>query len=252
MHRKFNDIFARCLVIMKSVVISYIKEYRGPTLRPPCDVIDDDIIMKILFLYNLGPSFHIWGPIEAVFNISKFLKWTPFLARDKLFTGSYTGRRIYQKNSHEHFRRFELLIDVVIQILTEIYQFQIWPILWPGDVINDVMNMYSYNCSHNLMIHMHRKFNDDIFARCLVIMKNVIFHLYRIIEGRLWGHPVTSSMTSSSWKYFFLHNLGRSFHIWGQIEAVFNISKFSKWPLFWARDKLFYRKLYRKLNRPEI
>ena len=48
MHRKFNDdIFARCLVIMKNVVISYIKEYRGPTLRPPCDVIDEVVIMKI-------------------------------------------------------------------------------------------------------------------------------------------------------------------------------------------------------------
>ena len=34
------------------------------------------------------------------------------------------GRRIYQKDSHEHFRHFELLIDAVIQILTEIYQFQ--------------------------------------------------------------------------------------------------------------------------------
>ena len=51
MHRKFNDdIFARFLVVMNNVVISYIKEYRGPTLRPPCDVIDDVIIMKILFL----------------------------------------------------------------------------------------------------------------------------------------------------------------------------------------------------------
>ena len=50
MQRKFNDdIFARCLVIMKNVAISYIKEYRWPTLRPPCDVIDD-VIMKILFM----------------------------------------------------------------------------------------------------------------------------------------------------------------------------------------------------------
>ena len=50
MHRKFNDdVFDRFLVIMKSVVISFIKEYRGPTLRPPCDVIDDVIIMKIFF-----------------------------------------------------------------------------------------------------------------------------------------------------------------------------------------------------------
>ena len=43
----------------------------------------------------------------------------------------------------------------------------------------------------------------------------------------------------------------RSFHIWGQIETVLNISKFSKWPPFCARDKLFYRKWYRKLNIPE-
>ena len=51
MHGKFNDdICACCLVIMKNVVLSYIKEYRGPTLRPPCDVTDDVIIMKILFL----------------------------------------------------------------------------------------------------------------------------------------------------------------------------------------------------------
>ena len=51
MHRKFNDdIFARCLVIMKNAVISFIKEYRGPMLRPACDVNDDVIIVKILFL----------------------------------------------------------------------------------------------------------------------------------------------------------------------------------------------------------
>ena len=49
MHRKFSDdIYARFLVIMKNVVISFIKEKRGQTLRPSCDV-DDDIIMKILF-----------------------------------------------------------------------------------------------------------------------------------------------------------------------------------------------------------
>ena len=73
-------------------------------------------------------------------------------------------------------------------------------------------------------------------------------HEYR---GKLWGHPMTSSMTSSPWKKLFWHNLGRSFHIWSQIEAVFNIWEFSNWPPFWARDKLFHRKLYRKLNIPK-
>ena len=70
-HKKFSyDIFARFLVIMKNVAISFTKEYRGPTLKPPCDVIDDVITMKILFWQSLGQSFHIWGQIEAVFNIS--------------------------------------------------------------------------------------------------------------------------------------------------------------------------------------
>ena len=123
MHRKFNDdIFARFLVIMKNVVVSFLNEYREPTLRPPCDVIDDVIIMKILFWHNLWRSFHIWGQIEAVFNISK---WPPFWARDKLFfTGSYTGSWVYQNDSHEYFRHLELLIDPLTQILREIYQFQ--------------------------------------------------------------------------------------------------------------------------------
>ena len=79
---------------------------------------------KILFWHNLERSFHIWGQIAAVFNISKFSKRPPFSGRDKLFTGCYSGNWIYQQYSHEYFRYFELLIDAVAQILTEIYQFQ--------------------------------------------------------------------------------------------------------------------------------
>ena len=104
--------------------------------------------------------------------------------------------------------------------------FKIWPILWPGDVINEVMNMYSYNCSHNLMIHMHRKFNDDIFARCLVIMKNVVISYIKEYRGPTLRPPCDVIDDVIIMKIFFWHNLGRSFHIWGQIEAVFNISKF--------------------------
>ena len=69
---------------MLHILVWFIKEYRGPTLRPPCDVIDVVIIMKI-FWHNLGRSFHIWGQLEAVFNISKFSKRPPFWARDKPF-----------------------------------------------------------------------------------------------------------------------------------------------------------------------
>ena len=68
-----DDIVARFLVIMTNVAISFIKEYIEPNSRPLCDVIDDVIIMKnTFFWHNLERSFHIWGQIEAVFNISKF------------------------------------------------------------------------------------------------------------------------------------------------------------------------------------
>ena len=147
MHRKFNDIFARCLIIMKNVIISFIKENRGPTLRPPCDVINDVIVMKILFWHNLERSFQIWGQIEAMFNISKFSKWPLFWARDNFFAESYTGCWIYQKDSHEHFRHFELLIDAPAQILTRYITFKIWPTLWPGDVIDDVMSAWNITCT---------------------------------------------------------------------------------------------------------
>ena len=122
MHRKFNDdIFARCLVIMKNV-ISFIKEYWGPTLRPPCDVIDDVIIMKILLFGIIWDDLFI-SEVKLkqclIFQNGRY-----FELATNFFTGSYTGSWIYQKDSHEHFRHFELLIDVLAQILTEIYQFQ--------------------------------------------------------------------------------------------------------------------------------
>ena len=117
--------------------------------------------------------------------------------------------------------------------------FKIWPILWPGEVISEVVNIYLYHCSYKLMIHMHRKSYDDIFARCLVIMKNVIISFIKEYRGPTLRPPCDVIDDVIIMKILFLHNLGRSFHIWGQIEAVFNISKFSKWPLFWARNKLF-------------
>ena len=127
MHRKFNDdIFACFLVIMKNAVISFIKEYREPTLRRPCDVIDDVIVMKNIFLHNLGRYFHIWGQIEAAFNIWKFSKWPPFWARDKLFY-----RKSYRK----------------LNIPGGDSNFKSLPTLWPCDVINDVMSAWNITCT---------------------------------------------------------------------------------------------------------
>ena len=68
MHKMFNDDIFACFLVKKKNVISFIKEYRGPNWRSPCDVINY-VIMKKLFGHTLGLSFHIWGQIETVFDI---------------------------------------------------------------------------------------------------------------------------------------------------------------------------------------
>ena len=72
--------------------------------------------------------------------------------------------------------------------------------------------------------------------------KKFIFHLYINIEGYFWGLPAMPSMTSASWKYFFLHNLGRSCHIWCQIEAALNGLNFPKWLPVWCPNNFWARK----------
>ena len=78
---------------------------------------------------------------------------------------------------------------LLLQYWRRYINFKIWPILWSGDVINEVVNIYLYNCSYNLMIHMHRKFNDDIFARCLVIMRNVVISYIKEYRGPILRPP---------------------------------------------------------------
>ena len=100
MYSKFKDhIFVRFLVIMKNVLISFIKKYRGPGLRLPCDDRHGwrHHHEKYFFWDSFGRSFHIWGQIEAVINISTLSKLLPFWGRDKLFTGSDNGSWICNK-----------------------------------------------------------------------------------------------------------------------------------------------------------
>ena len=133
MHRKFNDdIFARVLVIMKNV-ISFIKEYRGPTFRPPCDVIGDVIIIKSTFFPIIWDDVFISEVKCKLFLIFwYFHNGRHFELATNLFSGSDTGNWIYQKDSHLHHRYFELLIDALAQTLTEIYKFQnlTYSVIW--------------------------------------------------------------------------------------------------------------------------
>ena len=125
MHRKFIDaIFARFLVIMKNVVISYIKEYRGPTWGHPVTSSMTSSSWKYFFGIIWDDLFISEVKLKLCLIFQKFQHGRYFELATNFFTGSYTGIWIYQKDSHEHFRHFELLIDTLARILTEIYQFQ--------------------------------------------------------------------------------------------------------------------------------
>ena len=65
-------------------------------------------------------SFHIWGKIEAVFNISQFSKWPPFWGHDNFLTESCTESLICKHDTHEYLWYFELLIDALAEMLMEI------------------------------------------------------------------------------------------------------------------------------------
>ena len=101
-HSKFDDdMFARFLIIMKNVVILIIKEYRGPTLRLPCDVIDDVIIMKKTFLGIIWDDlFMSEVKLKLCLIFQNFQNGRHFDLATFFFTGSYTGSGIYQKDSH--------------------------------------------------------------------------------------------------------------------------------------------------------
>ena len=86
------------LVIMKNVVISFITEYRGPTLRPPCDVIDD-VNMKILSLAKFGTIFSYLMSDWSCVKYFKIFKMAVILnSRLTFFTGNYTGSWIHRRS----------------------------------------------------------------------------------------------------------------------------------------------------------
>ena len=125
------------------------------------------------FWHNLGWFFfHIWGQIEAVFNISKFSKLPPFWTRYKLCYRKWYGELNIPERLPLAFPTFWAFDGRSSK--RRYINFKIWPTLRPGDVTNGVMNTHLYKCSHSFMIPLHRKFNNDIFAYFLVIMKNVV------------------------------------------------------------------------------
>ena len=79
------------------------------------------------------------------------------------------------------------------------------------------------------MANLHIKFDDHTSNRCRVTTKMFQFRLNMNIEGRLCRHSVTSSVTSSAWEIFFMHNVLMVFPFlmsnWSYIEQVTFLKK---------------------------
>ena len=93
-----------------------------------CDVTGDVITMKILFhglfAYDLFISdVKLRLPLK-IFKILKISKVSKFEVLANFFVGSVTGYWVSYIDSQVHYLHFELLIDTVAQILTELWQFQ--------------------------------------------------------------------------------------------------------------------------------
>ena len=114
--------------------------------------------------------------------------------------------------------------------------------LWRWPLTCNLEKCYSLRSSFGIY-HLERRLRylHLLTRHCNLLLEPTSpKHEYR---GKLWSHPVTSLMMSLPWKKNW-HHLGCFFfHIWGQIEAVFNISKFWEWPPFWGRDKLFLQEV---------
>ena len=75
----------------------------------------------LIILYYTSYLRSNWRCVQyfKIFKMADILS-----SRQTVFTRSHPGSWIYQKDSHEHYRHFEHLIDAVAEILTEVYQFQ--------------------------------------------------------------------------------------------------------------------------------
>ena len=157
---------------------------------------------EILFLHNLGRSFHIWGKIVAVLNIKKFQNGrhfqvaTTFLP-DVIPEVEYTSKIAMSISDILSFwstlkldgdisiSKFDLLCDLVTSSMTP----------WIR-VYKNVIVISWYLCTGSLII-----------ISLLVFYLKMLFHFQMNIEGRLLSPPWRHRWRHHYEKYFLWHNL---------------------------------------------
>ena len=96
-----------------------------------------------------------WGYLWKFLKSWKFQKCRNFEVLANFFVGSVTGNWVCYIDSQVHYLQFELLIDTVAQILTELWQFQnltYFLTSWPNYLTFDLHNKWV--SSHDQVTHL--------------------------------------------------------------------------------------------------
>ena len=124
-------------------------------------------------------------------KIADILRW-----QQTFLTGCDARNWMCQQDSYEYFQCFELLINTLKYRWS--YSSPIFGVLC--DLVTSLMMLSIPNYkkgSHKLIIHMYVNSNGNILGRFISYHETCSYCIYkRNIEGRVWGHPMTSSMTS--------------------------------------------------------
>ena len=148
------------------------------------------------------------------FIFQNFQNGCYFELATNFFTGSYTGSWIYQKDTHEHFRHFEL-IDALAQILTEIYKFQI---------LTNFVTWWRHRCGHECVKHnLHSWTSPTMYLQNIVCVAPVL-HMIKIQTNKNTG-----------WKHYHLANAGNKHFprywpfVWGIHRSPVNSPHKGQW-----------------------
>ena len=128
---------------------------------------------NIFFFHNLGDLSISDIKLQLCLILWHFQNDHHFGIAKKLFIESDSLKWICQKDSHENLWNFELFIDALAQILTELLQFKMLTYIetrWRYQSITACKGVFTIQC----YICSYTKFKD-IFVNSSVITKNVIF-----------------------------------------------------------------------------
>ena len=171
-----------------------------------------------------------------------------FEARMRFWIGSCTGIWVIHQDRLCHSLHFEILFDVLAQILTELWLFQnvtYFLILWPSNgtfVRQKLKGSVLWQTTYVDQVWWWLVKNCDLYRGNVTISFK---HEYR-------GHTLTSRCDVIGdvivMKIILVDDLHTIFYTCCQIEAILKTARFFKLTKIWGPGELFRHKCHRKLG----